>query len=47
MCSVLFIFGTPKTLLKLPKNKESLKKLEMQAEPFSQYIVTTGHVQKR
>ena len=32
MCSLLFIFGTPTTLLKLLKEKESLRKLEMQAE---------------
>ena len=32
MCSVLFIFGAPKTLLKLLKEKESLRKLKMQTE---------------
>ena len=43
MCSALFIFGAPKTLLKLLKGKESLRKLEIQAETFSQYIITTGN----
>ena len=47
MCSLLFIFGTPKTLLKLLMKKESLRKLEMQAETFSQYITKTEHVQKK
>ena len=41
------MFGTPKTLLKLLEKKESLRKPEMQAETFSQYVTTTGHVQKR
>ena len=46
MCLLLFIFGTPKTLLKLLMKKESLRKLEIQAETFSQDVTTTGYVQK-
>ena len=47
MCSVLFIFVTPKTLLKLLKEKESSRKLKMQAKAFFQCVITTGLVQKR